>query len=154
MLQKMMTFQAYVLWQHRISQSHLTTFVINYSGSHGKESACNAGELGSVPGSWRSPGGGHGNHPSVLAWRIPMDRGAWQATVHWITKSQTWLKWLNMLKPPKELNVKSHSSYFIILKAKKVPLYPFTIVKNKETLQEGSIWLVQIWNTCPCHKPI
>ena len=33
---------------------------------------------------------------SVLAWRIPMDRGAWQATVHRVPKSQTWLKWMNM----------------------------------------------------------
>ena len=31
------------------------------------------------------------NHSSILAWRIPMDRGAWQATVHGITKSPTWL---------------------------------------------------------------
>ena len=37
----------------------------------GKESACNAGDAGSVPGSGRSPGGGHGNHSSILAWRIP-----------------------------------------------------------------------------------
>ena len=30
-------------------------------------------------------------HSSILAWRIPMDRGAWQATVHGVTMSQTWL---------------------------------------------------------------
>ena len=29
---------------------------------------------------------------SILAWRIPVDRGAWQATVHWVPKSWTWLK--------------------------------------------------------------
>ena len=34
-------------------------------------------------------------HSSILAWRIPMDRGAWQATVHGVTKSQTRLKPLN-----------------------------------------------------------
>ena len=38
-----------------------------------KESACNAGDLGLIPGLGRSPGGGHGN-PSSLASRIPMDR--------------------------------------------------------------------------------
>ena len=38
--------------------------------SVGKESACNAGDLGLIPGSGRSPGGGHG-HSSILAWRIP-----------------------------------------------------------------------------------
>ena len=37
----------------------------------GKESVFNAGDLGSIPGLGRSPGGGHGNHSSVLAWRIP-----------------------------------------------------------------------------------
>ena len=49
------------------------------------------------PGSGRSPGGGHGSPPSVLAWRIRMDRGAWHATVHgsqrvghdWETKRST-----------------------------------------------------------------
>ena len=36
-----------------------------------KESTCNVGDLGSVPGSGRSPGEGNGNNSSVLAWRIP-----------------------------------------------------------------------------------
>ena len=36
----------------------------------GKESACNAGDAASIPASGRSPGGGHGNHSSILAWRI------------------------------------------------------------------------------------
>jgi len=42
-----------------------------FGGSDGKESTCNAGDLGSIPGSGRSPGGGHGTHSSILAWRIP-----------------------------------------------------------------------------------
>ena len=45
--------------------------------------------MGSIPGLGRYPEEGHGNHSSILAWRIPMDRGAQQATVHGITKSQT-----------------------------------------------------------------
>jgi len=53
-----------------------------------KESACNAGELGSIPGSGRFHGGGHGN-PLQYSWRIPMDRGAWQAAVYGVTKSWT-----------------------------------------------------------------
>ena len=57
--------------------------------SDGKESACNAGDLGLIPGLGRSPGGGHGNPLSILAWRIPMDRGAWWATVRGFAKSQT-----------------------------------------------------------------
>ena len=40
-------------------------------GSVGKESACNAGDLASIPGSERSPGEGNATHSSILAWRIP-----------------------------------------------------------------------------------
>ena len=61
-------------------------------GLSGKESACNAGDLDSVPRSRLSPGRGHGNplqHPCL---ENPMDRGAWQTTVHRVTKSQTQLK--------------------------------------------------------------
>ena len=58
-------------------------------GSVGKESACNAGDLDSIPGLGRFPGGGHGNHSSILAWRIPMGRGAKQVAVHGVTKSWT-----------------------------------------------------------------
>ena len=39
-------------------------------GSAGKKSACNAGDLGSIPGLGRSPGEGHGNLSSILAWEI------------------------------------------------------------------------------------
>ena len=41
------------------------------SGSDGKESACNAGDAGSIPGSGRSPGERNGNHSGILAWKIP-----------------------------------------------------------------------------------
>ena len=61
-------------------------------GSVGKESTCNAGDAsdaGSIPGLGRFPGGGHGNYPSILAWKIPMDRGVWWAAVHGVAKSQT-----------------------------------------------------------------
>ena len=61
-------------------------------GPSGEESACSAGdtgEEGSIPGSGRSPGGGHGDPLQNLAWKVPMDRGAWRATVHGVVKSQT-----------------------------------------------------------------
>ena len=61
-----------------------------------KESACNEGELGSSPGSGRSPGGGHGNPFQHSCLENPMDRGTWQATVHGIAKSQTQLKQLSI----------------------------------------------------------
>ena len=50
-------------------------------GSDGKVSACNAGDLDFIPGLGRSPGGGHGNPLQYFAWRIPIDRESWQATV-------------------------------------------------------------------------
>ena len=60
-----------------------------------KEYACNAGDTGSIPGLERSPGGGHGNPLQYSCLENPMDRGAWQATVHGVTKSWTCLKRLN-----------------------------------------------------------
>ena len=50
-------------------------------GSDGKESAHNVGDLGSIPGSGRSPGGGHGNPLQYSSLGNRMDRGAWRATV-------------------------------------------------------------------------
>ena len=57
-----------------------------------KESACNAGytgDMGSIPGSGRFPGGGNGNPLKYPCWENPMDRGAWRATVRRVAKSQT-----------------------------------------------------------------
>ena len=50
--------------------------------SVGKESACNAGDLGSLPGSGRPPGEGNGNPLQYSCLVNPVDRGAWWATVH------------------------------------------------------------------------
>ena len=58
-------------------------------GSYGKEDSCNAGDLGSVPGSGRSPGEGNGNLLMYPSLEKSMDRGAWWATVHGVTKSWT-----------------------------------------------------------------
>ena len=52
-------------------------------------SAGNTGDTSSIPGSGRSPGGGNGNPLQYSFLENPMDRGAWQATVHGVTKSQT-----------------------------------------------------------------
>ena len=49
---------------------------------------------GSIPGSGRSPGGGLANSLQYSCLENPMDRGSWQATVHGVAKSQTWLKQL------------------------------------------------------------
>ena len=66
-------------------------------GSDGKASVCNAGDLGSIPGSGRSPGEGNGNPLQFCCLENPMDRGAWYATVHGVTKSRTRLRNLNLL---------------------------------------------------------
>ena len=60
-------------------------------GSNGKESACHAGDLGLIPGLGKSPGKGHGYLLQYSCLENAMDRGAWQATVHGVTKSWTWL---------------------------------------------------------------
>ena len=65
-------------------------------GSDGKESACNAGHLGSNPESGRSPGEGNGNPLQYSCLENPMDRGAWRATVHGVAKSWIQLKQLSM----------------------------------------------------------
>ena len=57
-------------------------------GSDSKQSVCNAGDLGSIPGSGRSPGEGNGNPLQYSCLENSMDRGAWQATVHGVPKSQ------------------------------------------------------------------
>ena len=53
-------------------------------------------DLGSIPGSGRFPGGGHGNPLQYSCLENPMDRGAWQATVHRVAKIWRQLKQLSM----------------------------------------------------------
>ena len=54
-----------------------------------KSPPANAEDLGSIPGWGRSPGGGNGNSLKYSCLENPMDRGAWQATVFGVVKSQT-----------------------------------------------------------------
>ena len=58
-------------------------------GSDGKESVCNAEDMGSIPGLGRSIGEGNGNPLQYSCLEKSMDGGAWRATVHGVTKSQT-----------------------------------------------------------------
>ena len=58
-------------------------------GSVSKESACNVGDPGSIPGSGRSTREGNGNPLQYSCLENPMDKGVWWATVHGIAKSQT-----------------------------------------------------------------
>ena len=58
-------------------------------GSDSKESACNAGDVGSIPGLERSLGEVNGNPLSILAQRIPSIEEPWRATIHGVTESDT-----------------------------------------------------------------
>ena len=63
---------------------------LGFSGGFvGKESDCNAGDLGSIPGSGRSPGKGNCNPLQVSCLGNPIDRGTWRATMHGVTNSRT-----------------------------------------------------------------
>ena len=70
----------------------LSSFVIPLGfsdGSDGKESACSAGDLTSIPELGRSPGEGNGNPLQFSCLENPVDREAWRATVRGVAKSQT-----------------------------------------------------------------
>ena len=82
----------------RISLKEFLLFVVLYiliilkgfpGGSDGKESACNTGDLGSIPGLGRSPRKGDGNPLQYSYLENPMDRRDCQALVHRVAKSQT-----------------------------------------------------------------
>ena len=67
-----------------------TSVFLGFPGvTDGKESACNAGDPGSIPGLGRSPGGGHGNPLQYSCMENCMDRGAWWDTVHGVVRSRT-----------------------------------------------------------------
>ena len=66
-----------------------------------KNPPANAGDTGDadlIPGSGRSPGEGNSNSPQYSCLGNPMDRGAWWATVHWVTKELNMAEWLNKNK--------------------------------------------------------
>ena len=70
--------------------SFLPLYITGFlGGSDGKESACNAGDPGLIPGWGRSPREGHGNPLQCACLDNPTDRGAWWATVHRVAESGT-----------------------------------------------------------------
>ena len=87
-------------WIHRLATTALGSGLPRWIS--GETSSCNAedtGDRGSVSGSGRSPGGGHGNPLQYCCLENPMERGAWRAMVHRVLKSQTWLKLLSRHTP-------------------------------------------------------
>ena len=79
-----------VVFSHFLPLFRLPLFiiVIHFPGSSdGKVSAYNVGDLGSIPGSGRSPGERNGTPLRYSCLENPMDQGAWWATVHRVAKS-------------------------------------------------------------------
>ena len=74
---------------HTHTHTHTHIYMGFPHSSVGKESVCNAGDPGLIPGLGRSPGEGNGNPLQYSCLENPMDRGAWQAIVHGVAKSQT-----------------------------------------------------------------
>jgi len=72
---------------HQVKIPYLVLLVKNPSANAGNEK-----QASSIPESGRSPGGGHGNPPQYSCLENPMDRVAWRATVHGVTKSWIGLK--------------------------------------------------------------
>ena len=81
---------------NRLTDTTQHTHIRLPQGFKGKKPSYNTGETDSLPGSGWSPAGGHGNPLQYSCLENPMDRGAWWATVHRVTKSQTRLKRLSM----------------------------------------------------------
>ena len=84
---------------HTYTHTHTHTHMASQVALVVKNLPANAGDIrdvGSIPGWGRSPGGRHGNPFQYSSLENPMDRRAWKATVHWVTKSQTQLKQLSM----------------------------------------------------------
>ena len=77
------------------SSKHIFRASLVALASYSRESACNAGDLGLIPGSGRSPGEGNGYPLQYSCLKNPMDRGAWQSMVYRVKKSWTRLKQLS-----------------------------------------------------------
>ena len=79
--------------------NYISNYVWGFPGSASdKEPTCQCRRCKRcefIPGLGRSPGGGQGNPLQYSCLENSVDRGAWQATVHRITNSWTWLKWLS-----------------------------------------------------------
>ena len=104
----------------------------------------NAGDIrdmGWIPGSGRSPGGGHGNPFQYSCLGNPMDRRAWQTTDHRVTKSQTWLKQLYFF---------FFSNFHLIMLNRFIVL--FSLLYSSTFLyiqQDGSVQFSSVSQSCP-----
>ena len=116
-----------------------------------KNLPANAGDIrdvGSIPGLRRSLAGGHSNPLQYSCLEYSMDRGAWQATVHRVINSQTWLKWLS------SSSISSHNVLGWFVTQKKptdTPASPPTFISHHSSL--ATHWLPRAfsllaWGSC------
>ena len=84
-----MTIDSFLSQRYPILYIQIRTFQVALVVKNPPANAGDRREAGSVPGSGRSPGGGHDNPLQYSCLENPMDRGAWWAIVHSITKSRT-----------------------------------------------------------------
>ena len=99
----------------------------------GKETACNAGptgDAGLIPGSRRSPAGGHGNALQYSGLENPMDRGDWWVRVYGVTKSQAGLKC---------------STHMHVLDVFPLILLKYVYILKEQFLHKGNVCLVLKW---------
>ena len=82
-------FPAYCIAQGILLNAHSSVYIGLPCSSNGKESACNARDPGSIPGLERSLGEGNGYTLQYSCLENPLNRGAWWASVHDVTKSRT-----------------------------------------------------------------
>ena len=125
------------LWARLRLENHCVTRVASQVALVVKNPPANGGDvrdLGSVPGSGRSPGGGHGNPLQYSCLENPMDRGAWWATVHGVKESQTQLKPLG--------TARCHKKVWSIFTLFPPFLSPLTHV-HKHTRSHGRVYGVQ-----------
>ena len=94
--------------------------------------------------SGRSPGGGHGNQLQYSCLENPMDRGAWWATVHGITKSWTWLKWLSMHIHIQNTSLSKCSTVLYAL----FPINNGTWTHFHNLLNRSPIYDATVWGCC------
>ena len=120
----------------RRDRLHTPVFVDFSNGSGSKESTCNAGDLGSIPDLGRSPGERNGNPLQYACLENPMDRGAWQATVHVLTKNQTRLSNFH-LRIKGDLCGSPENWWFLKIKRKHENVYP----KSHHESPKCKLWL-------------
>ena len=111
------------------------------AGSDSKKSACSAGDLGSIPGSGRSPGEGNGNPLQYSCLENSMNRRAWWAAVHGVVKSWTWLSNFHLVNrdlryllveslPGKKMNLSCSCWALLLSQGVKPPLSGLLILFN------------------------